>query len=76
MSDNGCMSQEDLTEKIQKIGWSVYDKIHFGVPFRQPHPNKDQYTYLDDYLQAVRPFAMARIGFLLYFDVMSPLPQT
>ena len=60
MSKDGCMSESDVTEKIKKIGWSVYDKIHFGTPFKQPHPNKDTYVYLNDYLEDVRPFAMAR----------------
>ena len=67
MSDDGCMGEKELTEKIQRIGLSVYDKIHFGVPFRQPYPDKDTYMYIEDIKKEVRPFAMARIGIIFFY---------
>ena len=65
MSQNDQISEKELTEKIQRIGHAVYDKIHFGVPFQQPNPTEANVTfsYMDDLIKEVRPFAMARNGF-------------
>ena len=64
MSQNDQISEKELTEKIQRIGHAVYDKIHFGVPFQQPNPTEANVTfsYMDDLIKEVRPFAMARNG--------------
>ena len=65
---NEQMSESELTDKIQKIGMAVYDKIHFGVPFQQPVPSPGTYTSMEALIQQARPFAMARIG-VLYFGI-------
>ena len=62
---NEQMSESELTDRIQKVGMAVYDKIHFGVPFQQPVPSPGTYTSQDALIQQARPFAMARIGVLL-----------
>ena len=59
-SPDGIYSFDEIEDRINRIGNSVYGKIHFGIPFKQPHPKPDQFFFLEDIYKECRPFALAR----------------